>query len=55
MRVLQTEKMRDGEQGRSKSKLVQELIIQLIYAPYFIEDSILFIVLFFNIILVPVN
>ena len=50
MRVLQTEKMREGEQERSKSKLVQELIIQVIYAPCFIEDSILFIVLFFNII-----
>ena len=42
MRVLQTEKMREGEQERSKSKLVQELIVQLIYAPYFLADWLKF-------------
>ena len=46
MRVLQTEKMNEGEQERSKSKLVQELIIQVTYAPYSIENSFLFIALF---------
>ena len=48
MRVLQTEKMREGEQEGSKSKLVQEPIIQLIYAPYFFQYNFCSVLIIHN-------